>query len=143
MEDYLKLINENGAIINMKLAAVNKKFDKNQKVSGADFHGNTLCPDNVVKVTEGAYKGRKGVIKHIYKNTLFLWDKEFSQSNGIFVMPSRNVQILGQEFMKGTNSRAVGGMNKRNKDEIIGKTICIIGGEFKGHRGRVTHADDK
>lgn len=78
MEDYLKLINENGTIMNIKLALVNKKFDKMQKVSGADFHGNTLCPDNVVKVTEGAYKGRKGVIKHIYKNTLFLWDKEFS-----------------------------------------------------------------
>jgi len=44
-----------------------------------------------VKVTEGAFKGRKGVIKHIHKNTLFLWDKEFAQSNGIFVEYSRNI----------------------------------------------------
>ena len=45
--------------------------------------------------------------------------------------------------MKGTNSRTIGGMNRRNKDAIVGKTIIITGGEFKGHRGRVTQADDR
>jgi len=45
--------------------------------------------------------------------------------------------------MKGINSKAIGGMNRRNRDEIIGKTITVTGGEYKGHRGRVTQADDK
>lgn len=34
-------------------------------------------------------------------------------------------------------------MNRRIKDSIIGKEIMIIGGEWKGYRGRVTQADDK
>jgi len=34
-------------------------------------------------------------------------------------------------------------MNRRVKDDIIGKTIVVKGGEHKGHRGRVTQADDK
>jgi ribosomal protein L14E/L6E/L27E len=43
-----------------------------------DSLGNSLCPDNVVKCVEGRHKGRKGVIKHINKNFLFLWDKDFA-----------------------------------------------------------------
>lgn len=54
----------------------------------------------MVKIIAGNYKGRKGVIKYIHKNILFLWDKEFYQSNGIFVENSRNVLILGEEHMK-------------------------------------------
>lgn len=50
-----------------------------------DSVGNTISTENVVKCSEGRYKGRKGVVKHIHKNTVFLWDKEFAQSNGIFV----------------------------------------------------------
>jgi len=37
MEDYLKLISETGQLQNIKLAIVNKKFDKTRKVFGADF----------------------------------------------------------------------------------------------------------
>jgi transcription elongation factor len=51
-------------------------------------------------MTQGKYKGRKGVIRYIYKTTLFLWDKEFYQTNGIFVENARNVVILGDEHMK-------------------------------------------
>ena len=45
--------------------------------------------------------------------------------------------------MKGTQGKAVGGLNRRVKDEIIGKIVTIIGGPYKGYRGRVTQADDK
>ena len=34
-------------------------------------------------------------------------------------------------------------MNRRIKDNIMGKEIVIIGGEWKGYRGRVTQADEK
>lgn len=34
-------------------------------------------------------------------------------------------------------------MNRRVKDNIVGKDVIIIGGEWKGYRGRVTRADDK
>jgi hypothetical protein len=32
--------------------------------------------------------------------------------------------------------------NRRFKDEIIGKEVVIVGGEWKGYRGRVVKADD-
>ena len=41
--------------------------------------------DQVVKVVEGPQKGLNGTIKHGYRHYIFLWNKEFVQSNGIFV----------------------------------------------------------
>jgi transcription elongation factor len=76
------------------------------------------------------------VIKYIFKNTLFLWDREFYQTNGIFVENSRNVLILGDEHVKVNN-------NKKLRESIIGKDVYITKGEWKGYRGRVTRADDK
>ena len=33
--------------------------------------------------------------------------------------------------------------NRLVKDPLQGKMVVVIGGKFKGHRGRVTQADDK
>jgi transcription elongation factor len=109
-----------------------------------DSHRNTLYTDNVVKVTAGKYKGRKGVIRYIYKNTLFLWDKDFYQSNGIFVENSRNVLILGDEHIKASDhGGAVASANRRFRDNLVGKDVEIIRGEWKGYKGRVKNADDR
>lgn len=99
-EDYLKVINDHGEIKNIKLTDVDKKFERDRKANTVDSQRNTLYTDNVIKIIDGKYKGRKGVIKYIFKNTLFLWDKEFYQSNGIFVEKTNNVLILGDEHMK-------------------------------------------
>ena len=55
--------------------------------------------DQVVKVIEGKHRGLNGTIRHGYKHYIFLWNKEFVQSNGIFVQNSRNTEILGAEFL--------------------------------------------
>ena len=34
-------------------------------------------------------------------------------------------------------------MNRRVRDELKGKIVTIISGEWKGYRGRVAHSDDK
>lgn len=99
-DDYLKVINNEGDMQNIKISDINKKIDFSRKTTTVDSHRNTLYADNVVRITAGKYKGRKGVIRYIYKTTLFLWDKEFYQSNGIFVENARNVVILGDEHMK-------------------------------------------
>lgn len=77
-EDYLKVINEHGQIKNIKIGEISKKFEKDRKAFANDYMGNTISQENVIKCVEGRYKGRKGVIKHIFKNFVFLWDKEFT-----------------------------------------------------------------
>ena len=56
----------------------------------------------MVKVRDGPNKGISGPIRHGYRHYLFLFNKEFVQSNGIFVEDCKNVIILGAEFMKGS-----------------------------------------
>jgi len=70
-------MNDHGEIKNIKIGEINKKFENNKKASTIDSQRNTLYPDNVVKIINGKYKGRRGVIKYIYKNILFMWDREF------------------------------------------------------------------
>ncbi|CDW80320.1 transcription elongation factor spt5 [Stylonychia lemnae] len=140
-DDYVRVINNEGDLQNIKLLDINKKFDMAKKGSTVDSHRNTLHSDDVVKITSGHNKGRKGVVKFIYKTTLFLWDKEFYQSNGIFVENSRNVVILGDEHLK-PNQAGVA-VNRRFRDPLIGKDVEITKGEWKGYRGRVCRADDR
>ena len=97
----------------------------------------------MVKITAGQFKGYIGPIRHCYKNYLFLWNKDFVQSNGIFVENAGNVVILGAEFVKGSKAQAISNQNKMGRHPMVGKTIIVIRGKFKGHRGRVTYANDK
>ena len=116
---------------------------KGRVISARDSKGNNLAIDQVVKIVNGPFKGLTGPIRHYDRNYLFLWNKEFVQSNGIFVESCRNVEILGSEFMIGDAHRSIAAQNRMVKDSLCGKLVVIIRGEFKGHRGRVCYADDK
>ena len=145
-EDYLKMINEQSKIVNVKIVDLGKKVPlppRNGTLNGRDKNNNTLAMDQVVKVTEGKNRGLNGTIKHGYKHYIFLWNKEFVQSNGIFVQNSRVTEILGAEFMKESHGDAVANLNRLVKDPLVGKMVVINSGPFKGHRGRVTYADDR
>ena len=82
----------------------------------------------------------KGTIRYVIKNYLFLYNKEFRLTNGIFVEQSRNVLILGAEHLKAGSSVQ---LNRRFRDSLIGKEVEIIKGQWKGYKGRVCKADDK
>jgi len=45
--------------------------------------------------------------------------------------------------MKESHGDAVANLNRLVKDPLVGKMVVINSGPFKGHRGRVTYADDR
>lgn len=112
------------------------------KVSAIDSQRNAIYIDNVVKIVGGTYKGRKGVVKYIHRDIVFLWDREFQQTNGIFVEKTRNLVALGGEHMK-TGGVAVASMNKRTREPLLNKDVIITAGPWKGHRGKVCQIDDR
>ena len=128
-EDYLKMINEQGKIVNNKICDLGKKIPKpfrNGTLSAHD-HGNcTLAFDNVVKVFSGPKRGIIGSIRHSYKTYLFLYNKEFVQSNGIFVENSRNVTICGAEFLKEGQGQTSATQNRFIKDTLVNQMVVII-----------------
>ena len=109
-EDYLKVISEQNKIEMVKFKDFCKKIDPPRRggtLSGRDCQGNSLSLDSMVKVKEGNYKGMSGPIRHGYRHYLFLYNKDFVQSNGIFVEHCKNVFIMGSEYMKGPTGQAV------------------------------------
>lgn len=118
-------------MVNVKTTDIGKKIPAMRPggiISARDSKGNNLAIDQVVKVISGPLKGTIGPIRHYDRNYLFLWNKEFVQSNGIFVESCRNVAILGAEFMKGDTGKAIASQNKLVRDQMVGKLVVIIGG---------------
>jgi transcription elongation factor len=82
----------------------------------------------------------------LHKDAVFLWDRAFQQTNGLFVEKTRNVEVLGAEHMntqKQASSAAMATMNKRTFDPLKNKEVLVIGGQYKGLRGRVCQLDDR
>ncbi len=91
-------------MVNVKTTDIGKRIPEMRKgsvIQARDKGGNNLAIDQVVRIVSGPFKGTIGPIVHYDRNYLFLWNKEFVQSNGIFVESNRNVEILGAGFLKG------------------------------------------
>jgi transcription elongation factor len=110
-----------------------------------DGKGYPLTPDNIVKVINGPYKGNKGTIKCIYGKYLFLHNINFRSTNGIFCEINENVELLGSELLIEGSEK--GKVNHRKIPNIIrdliGKTVHVIEGKWKGYNGMLIDADDK
>lgn len=95
----------------------------------------------------GFYKGKKGVIKSIYHNSIFLYNKDFISSNGIFVDKCDNVEIMGSELLQEDDKIAASKVNMKLIPEhlrkLIGTPIRIISGNWKGYIGNLKSANDK
>ncbi len=99
-----------------------------------------------MKIINGLYKGKKGVIKNIFKNYAFLYNQDFVSTHGIFVDKTENLEILGSELLNDYCSNG-GKVNFRKAPEMITKNIgClvrIIQGNWKGYIGVLKKANDK
>lgn len=84
-EDCLRLLTEKGEIRNVKYPEISKKIPFDRKASTQDLEGNEISNDITVKVIKGPKTSKIGVVKRIYKKYVFMWNKDFKQSNGYFV----------------------------------------------------------
>ncbi|CAA7388097.1 unnamed protein product [Spirodela intermedia] len=72
----------------IKNSCINKMF------AASDCNMKTICINDTVKITEGLQKGRLGIIKHIYKGTLFIYDKDNQENNGYFCAKSELCEVI-------------------------------------------------
>jgi len=108
---------------------------------------------NDVTIIEGKYARQTGTIKHIYRTTLWLHNSKLSANRGIFVARARSCVLSGKRADIQTTSAGYMGsvQNSQDKmirdfrnrsDEMLGKTVKLIKGQFKGHMGIVVEATD-
>jgi transcription elongation factor len=99
-----------------------------------------------VKIINGIYKGKKGVIKNIFKNYAFLYNQDFVSTNGIFVDKTENLEILGSELLNDYYTSG-GKVNYRKAPESLtrnlGNLVRVIAGNWKGYIGILKKANDK
>lgn len=97
-------------------------------MTALDCKRSTISLDDVVKIVGGVFKGKRGTIRFINKQTVFLWNKDFHQTNGLFVEQTRNIEILGAEHLRKEGAGGVASMNRMRRDPLQGKEVLITAG---------------
>lgn len=111
------------------------------------------CGDTV-SVTEGPHKGKTATIKRMSRTQLFLYSQTRTEHAGIFVVRSKSVVLAGARAQnKGAvvdggvspfstpRSQTGGGPARGKRDDgLVGKTVRIQAGQWKGYLGTVADA---
>jgi len=161
--DSFRILDNNGTVQTIRLQEIGHKRNSKDTVA-FDNRQNPLSQGDIVKVLDGQYKGRQGTIKHIFKYFAFLHSKDMMEHSGIFVVRTSNCFLFGG--MKNRNdlsapsprpspmisSSANRGRGPRGQvrlpnrrvrnDDLIGKTIVIKTGQWKGYIGVVKAATE-
>uniref|UniRef100_A0A1A9UYD5 Transcription elongation factor SPT5 n=1 Tax=Glossina austeni TaxID=7395 RepID=A0A1A9UYD5_GLOAU len=160
-----------GKVIECKPTALHKRRE-NRNTIALDADQNQIRRRDIVKVMEGPHAGRSGEIKHLYRSLAFLHCRMYTENGGIFVCKTRHLQLAGGSKSQSNNLGPLGGLGfmspriqspmhpsggrggrgggrggrgsfRVTRDrEILGKTIKISGGPYKGVVGIVKDATE-
>ncbi|KAL3638889.1 hypothetical protein CASFOL_016796 [Castilleja foliolosa] len=140
------------------------KYKVEKKFSAKDRYRNTVSEKDMVKVLDGPLKNKSGPVAHVYKGVLFINDNSHHEHGNFVCVKSESCMMVGGSRANGdrnsnTNSRSAhlssgpqssmrpprsGPMNSggrhrggRGRDALIGTSVKIRLGHYKGCKGRV------
>ncbi len=114
-----------------------------------DAEQNTIRCGNVVNIIEGRHSRSVGTIKHMHRAVLFIHSRTHQSNSGMFVVRARSCVLAGNKRdgpqLTGTGYVSNVGEQKDNvlrdsrnmHDELLGQTVKLIKGQYKGHAGMV------
>ena len=134
-----------------------KKNSMSQRAVALDVQGNQIRCGDSVNVAEGPHKGKTATIKRMSRAQLFLYSQTRSEHAGIFVVRSKSCILAGSRTQnrgmggdpgqspfatpQSNPGRAGGGGARRKGDDaLIGKSVRIQSGTWKGYLGVVSDA---
>ncbi|CAG8233600.1 unnamed protein product [Penicillium salamii] len=155
--ESLRVIDQNGSIRNILPTQIANKIVPRRDAVATDRNGAEIRAADTVREVYG--EQRSGVIRHIHRSFLFLHNKAQAENAGISVVRTTNVvtvsarggRATGPDLTKMNPALAMqtpggGGAAmpppRRGRDQLIGKTVTIRKGRFKGLVGIVRDADD-
>jgi transcription elongation factor SPT5 len=134
-----------------------KRNAMSNRAVALDVQGNQIRSGDQVNVAEGPHKGKTATIKRLNRSQLFLYSQTRTENAGIFVVRSRSCLLAGSR----NQSRGVAGIDGSmspfatpqsqargpaaggrgvGQDSLIGKTVRIQAGQWKGYLGVVSDA---
>ena len=147
----VRIMNQQGSI-ETRLPSSISKIEESRNAVAVDKNGSEIRPGDSVRETGG--EGKSGSILHLYRGYLFAHDRTRMVENaGIWVARCTNVISRGGASRNGAPTTDLTKMNpamlmkdpngnmappqRPGMDRLIKKTVKIIRGPYKGHRGIV------
>ncbi|TID23001.1 Transcription elongation factor spt5 [Venturia nashicola] len=157
--EHLQILDQEGRSRTVLPTAISQKIEKRRNAVATDREGSEVRSDDTVKEWSG--EQRTGMVIHVHRNYLFVWNKQQAENAGMFVVRSANVQTvvakggkinsLAPDLTKMNpalqNKSANGGApmgppKSFGRDKMIGKTVTIAIGAYKGLLGIVKDTTD-
>ncbi|XP_955504.1 transcription factor, putative [Theileria annulata] len=108
--------------------------------SSRDFNNQPIEPRQRVMVVRGNYRNKTGQVLHLWRNTLFL-----SVENDVIVVSSTDCLRAGNATSTATKpvttNAPIGNVKLVRKNPLIGKTVKILQGRYKGLLGDIIHVE--
>ncbi|KAF2021777.1 transcription elongation factor Spt5 [Aaosphaeria arxii CBS 175.79] len=151
--EILRVLDQNANVRNILHTQVSTIVGRNRNAVATDRDGAEIRNDDTVKEHGG--EGRQGKVIYIHRGLLFVQNREILENGGLFVVRGQNVttmaaksgraQASGPDLSKlnpgmqpqGPNAGAMPPPRSMGRDKMIGKTIVIRKGPYKGLLGIV------
>lgn len=134
-----------------------KRNSSSMRAVALDVQGNQIRVGDTVSVAEGPHKGKNATIKRMNRAQLFLYSQTRTENAGVFVVRSRSCVLSGNKVQarnaadggaspfstpqsQQRGAAAAGPNRGRRDDGLIGKTVRIQAGNWKGYLGSVADA---
>jgi len=134
-----------------------KRNSTSNRAVALDVQGNQMRCGDQVNIAEGPHKGKTATIKKMSRSQLFLYSQTRSEHAGNFVVRSRKCLRAGSRSQQrgaqggdvspfstpqsqSTRGGPGGARGKGGQDSLIGKTVRIQAGQWKGYLGAVCDA---
>lgn len=164
--ESFQILNMLGKLVPVKQTSVTKKKDS-LRAMALDSDNNQIQVKDVVKVVDGPHSGRQGTIKHLYRHFAFIHSRMMTENGGIFVCRTRHLVLAGgskttagpmtapyvpmsprlsSPAHPSSGGGVAGGGRGRGRGEdrrntgLIGQTVRIVQGPYKGYIGIVKDA---
>uniref|UniRef100_UPI0038D25B2E Transcription elongation factor SPT5 n=1 Tax=Homo sapiens TaxID=9606 RepID=UPI0038D25B2E len=118
--ETFQVLNMYGKVVTVRHQAVTRKKD-NRFAVALDSEQNNIHVKDIVKVIDGPHSGREGEIRHLFRSFAFLHCKKLVENGGMFVCKTRHLVLA---------------------NELIGQTVRISQGPYKGYIGVVKDATE-
>jgi transcription elongation factor SPT5 len=159
--DTLRVLDQNGSVRQLQPSNISNKLERRKNAVATDREGAEIHVDDVVKEWMGAQ--RQGHVLYVHRNFLYILNRLYAENAGIFVTTSQNVQTVaakggrihnvGPDLTKmnpamqrngsnGAPSMAPPPSKSQGRDRLIGKTVTIGKGPYKGLLGIVKDTTD-
>ncbi|CAN6198378.1 unnamed protein product [Urochloa humidicola] len=89
----LKGVPDRPEVVLVKLREIKSKIDR--RASAKDRSNNIISTKDVVRVVEGACKGKQGPVEHIHKGILFIYDRHHLEHAGFICAKAQSCLLVG------------------------------------------------